>query len=108
MQKPQRIATLDFDATVIHSSKRSAKRAHDGERGYQPVLVPWAEQDVIVAGDFRDGNVPTGMRNLRGSRRLAAPRPCNAALSDGTIGLPISITVVPITRYAHREPLDFL
>lgn len=38
-RKPQRIATLDIDATVIHASKRSAKRAYDGERGYQPVLV---------------------------------------------------------------------
>ena len=55
-RKPQKIATLDIDATIIHSSKRSAKRAYDGERGYQPVLVLWAEQDVIVADEFRDGN----------------------------------------------------
>jgi hypothetical protein len=55
-RKPARIATLniDIDATVIHSSKRSAKRAYDGERGYQPVLVLWAEQDVIVADEFRE------------------------------------------------------
>ena len=35
-RKPQKIATLDIDATVIHSSKRAAKRACDGERGDQP------------------------------------------------------------------------
>jgi hypothetical protein len=64
-RKPQKIATLDIDATIIHSSKRSAKRAYDGEPGYQPVLVLWAEQDVIVADEFRDGNVPAGMGNLR-------------------------------------------
>jgi len=74
-RKPQKIATLDIDATVIHSSKRSAKRAYDGERGYQPVLVLWAEQDVIVADEFRDGNVPAGMGNLRIIRKAVAALP---------------------------------
>ena len=74
-RKPQKIATLDIDATVIRSSKRSAKRAYDGERGYQPVLVLWAEQDVIVADEFRDGNVPAGMGNLRIIQKAVAALP---------------------------------
>ncbi len=74
-RKPQRIATLDIDATIIHSSKRAAKRAYDGERGYQPVLVLWAEQDVIVADEFRDGNVPAGMGNLRIIQKAVAALP---------------------------------
>lgn len=74
-RKPQRIATLDIDATVIHASKRSAKRAYDGERGYQPVLVLWAEQDVIVADEFRDGNVPAGTGNLRVIQKAVAALP---------------------------------
>jgi Transposase DDE domain group 1 len=74
-RKPVRIATLDIDATVIHSSKRCAKRAYDGERGYQPVLVLWAEQDVIVADEFRDGNVPAGMGNLRVIQKAVAALP---------------------------------
>lgn len=74
-RKPQRIATLDIDATVIHSSKRSAKRAYDGGRGYQPVLALWAEQDVIVADEFRDGNVPAGMGNLRVIQKAVAALP---------------------------------
>ena len=74
-RKPVRIATLDIDATVIHSSKRAAKRAYDGERGYQPVLVLWAEQDVIVADEFRDGNVLAGMGNLRVIQRAVATLP---------------------------------
>lgn len=74
-RKPVRIATLDIDATVIHSSKRSAKRAYDGERGYQPVLVLWAEQDVIVADEFRDGNVPAGMGNLRVIQKAVSALP---------------------------------
>jgi hypothetical protein len=74
-RKPQKIATLDIDATVIHSSKAAAKRAYDGERGYQPVLALWAEQDVIVADEFRDGNVPAGMGNLRIIQKAVAALP---------------------------------
>ncbi|MDZ4843027.1 MAG: transposase [Hyphomicrobium aestuarii] len=74
-RKPQKIATLDIDATIIHSSKKAAKRAYDGERGYQPVLVLWAEQDVIVADEFRDGNVPAGMGNLRIIQKAVAALP---------------------------------
>lgn len=55
----------DIDATVIHCDKRAAKRSYDGNRGYQPVLALWAEQDVIVADEFRDGNVPAGSGNRR-------------------------------------------
>jgi hypothetical protein len=29
------------------------------------VLALWAEQDVIVADEFRDGNVPAGSGNRR-------------------------------------------
>jgi Transposase DDE domain group 1 len=59
-RRPLKTATLDIDATVIACDKRAAKRAYDGNRGYQPVLALWAEQDVIVADEFRDGNVPAG------------------------------------------------
>lgn len=74
-RRPVRTATLDVDATVIHSTKRAAKRAYDGERGYQPVLVLWAEQDVIVADEFRDGNVPAGSGNRRVVERAVAALP---------------------------------
>src|SRR3984893_14173004 len=62
-RRPAKIATVDVDATVIHCDKRAAKRSYDGNRGYQPVLALWAEQDVIVADEFRDGNVPAGSGN---------------------------------------------
>jgi len=85
-RRPVKTATLDVDATVIHCDKRAAKRSYDGNRGYQPVLALWAEQDVIVADGFRDGNVPAGSGNrrvggrraaqseVRRQRRLAAPQ----------------------------------
>jgi hypothetical protein len=74
-RRPQRSATLDADGTIIASSKRAAKRAYDGERGYQPKLVVWAEQDVIVAYEFRDGNVPAGSGNQRVIEKAVAALP---------------------------------
>ena len=62
---PQRVATLDVDATILESEKQSAQPTYDGRRGYQPVVAVWAEQDQIVAEEFRDGNVPAGSGNLR-------------------------------------------
>ena len=53
-------ATIDIDALVIESDKREAFYTYLGDRGYQPVIAYWAEQDLVVADQFRDGNVPAG------------------------------------------------
>lgn len=74
-RRPIKTATLDVDATVIPCDKRAAKRTYDGRRGYQPVLVLWAEQDVLVADEFRDGNVPAGTGNRRVVERAVAALP---------------------------------
>ena len=58
-------ATLDGDATLVASHKDAATVAYDGTRGYQPVVVLWAEQDVILHDQFRDGHVPAGCGNVR-------------------------------------------
>ena len=54
----QRIATIDQDATIIESHKAAAKSHYEGGRGYQPMVAVWAEADLVVADEFRDGNVP--------------------------------------------------
>lgn len=54
-------ATVDQDATIIESHKAQAKIAYDGTRGYQPMLAVWAETNLILADEFRDGNVPAQM-----------------------------------------------
>jgi hypothetical protein len=54
----QRIATIDQDATIIESHKRAALAHYDEGRGYQPMVALWAELDLVVADEFRDGNVP--------------------------------------------------
>jgi len=56
--QPQTIATVDQDATIIESHKRSALCHYEGGRGYQPMLAVWAEADLVLADEWRDGNVP--------------------------------------------------
>ena len=68
-------ATLDLDATVIESHKREARPHYKGGRGYQPTAVLWAEQDLVVADQYRDGNVPAGMRTPEVARRAVATLP---------------------------------
>ncbi len=60
----QKIATLDVDATIIESWKREAKLTYEGSSGYQPLLALWAEMNVVVADEFRDGNVPAHQQLL--------------------------------------------
>ena len=53
-----KIATIDQDATIIESHKQAALAHYEGGRGYQPMVALWAEADLVVADEFRDGNVP--------------------------------------------------
>jgi len=57
-------ATIDLDSTLIESHKREAYMTYLGEKGYHPVIAYWAEQDLTVADEFRDGNVPATMALL--------------------------------------------
>ncbi len=71
----QRIATVDQDATIIESRKQEALRTYEGERGYQPMLAVWAEMNVVLADEFRDGNVPAMMDPLAVARKSYAALP---------------------------------
>ena len=74
-QEPVKTATIDQDATIIESHKRDAKVAYDGTRGYQPMVAAWAEADLIVADEFRDGNVPAQMAPLTCAKAAFAALP---------------------------------
>lgn len=65
----QKIATVDLDATIIASHKREAKPTYQGETGYQPLLALWAELDVVLADQFREGNTPAIQEPLAVARR---------------------------------------
>ncbi len=71
----QRIATVDQDATIIESRKQEALRTYEGERGYQPMLAVWAETNLVLADEFRDGNVPAMMDPLTVAKKAFAGLP---------------------------------
>jgi hypothetical protein len=68
-------ATIDQDATVVESHKEQSRMTYLGERGYQPVINYWMEQDLILADEFRDGNVPAGMDCLSSFMRTIRALP---------------------------------
>ena len=68
-------ATIDQDATVVESHKEQSQMTYLGERGYQPVINYWAEQDLILSDEFRDGNVPAGMDPLSSFLRATRALP---------------------------------
>ncbi len=86
-------ATIDLDAAVIESHKREACETYLGEKGYQPVIAYWAEEDLILADEFRDGNVPAGMGLL-------------PVLKDALSALPSTIRLVRVrsdsAAYVHE------
>jgi hypothetical protein len=51
-------ATIDIDATIIKAYKKLALKAYEGTRGYQPQMAWWAEKEMWLCDEFRDGNVP--------------------------------------------------
>lgn len=71
----QKIATVDQDSTIIESRKREALATYEGGRGYQPMLAVWAETDVVLADEFRDGNVPAMMQPLAVAKAAFAALP---------------------------------
>ena len=50
--------TLDVDATVIEAEKEAAQWTYKKEKGYQPMLGFLFELGLILADEFRDGNIP--------------------------------------------------
>ncbi len=69
------VATIDHDGTIIESHKRDATVAYEGTRGYQPLVAVWAEQQLVVADEFREGNVAGGEDPLSSVKRTLANLP---------------------------------
>ena len=64
-QGASEVATLDQDATLINTHKRTALYSYKQRKAYQPLNTYWAEQGLIVHSEFRDGNVPAGFEQQR-------------------------------------------
>lgn len=54
----EKTATLDMDATLSQTYKKEAEYCYKGGKAYQPLNFYWAEQQLILFSQFRDGNVP--------------------------------------------------
>jgi hypothetical protein len=65
IRNPQTIATFDMDATLAESFKKQALFCYKGYSAYQPFNVWWAEHEMIMFSEFRDGNVNAGFDQLR-------------------------------------------
>jgi hypothetical protein len=73
--RPSPTATLDMDATLSATYKREALFCYQGPRAYQPHNVWWAEQQMLLHTEFRDGNVPAGHEQLRVLKEALAAVP---------------------------------
>jgi hypothetical protein len=58
--KPGLQVTLDVDAHLVETAKANAKCCYEGYRAFQPMEVEWAETGLVLADEFREGNVYPG------------------------------------------------
>ena len=65
LQQAESTATLDMDATLVATRKADALFCYKGYKSYRPLNTWWAEQEIILHTEFRDGNVPAGFEQLR-------------------------------------------
>ena len=67
--------TLDIDATGIEAEKESARMTYKGFKGYMPIVGHLAENGLVVADEFRQGNDPPAARNLEFIKRCISNMP---------------------------------
>jgi len=59
--KPGPEVTLDVDAHLVETTKANAFYCYNGYKAFQPIEVEWAETGLVLAEEFRQGNVLAGM-----------------------------------------------
>lgn len=50
--------TLDVDAHLVETAKADAQYCYEGYKSFQPIEVVWAQTMLVLADEFRQGNVP--------------------------------------------------
>ena len=82
-------ATLDQDATLSSTNKRSALYCYKKYKAYQPLNTYWHEQKMLLSSEFRDGNVPAGFeqcRNLKVALQQLPPSVTEVMLRSDSAG----------------------
>jgi hypothetical protein len=98
-------ATIDHDGTIVESHKREAKVAYEGTRGYQPLVATWAEEQLVVADEFRDGNVAGGEDPLSSVKRAFARLPSTVVTRRFRADSAAYYT--PLLKYLVDEKITF-
>src|SRR5439155_24211185 len=98
-------ATIDHDGTIIEAHKREATVAYEGTRGFQPLVAVWAEQQLIVADEFRDGNVAGGEDPLSSVRRAMGNLP--AWVTERYFRGDSASYYTPLLKYLVAEEIGF-
>jgi hypothetical protein len=73
--------TLDIDATVIEAWKEQALFTYKHHKGYVPILGHLAESGLVVAWEFREGNVPPAKENVEFYRQCKASMPAGKRIT---------------------------
>lgn len=63
--KVDKRVTLDMDAHLVETDKAGARYCYEGYKAFQPIEVCWAETGLVLADEFREGNVPASDGNRR-------------------------------------------
>jgi len=98
-------ATIDHDGTIIEAHKRDATLAYEGTRGFQPLVAVWAEQQLVVADEFRDGNVAGGEDPLSSVQRAFANLP--AWVVERRFRADSAAYYAPLLKYLVKEEIGF-
>lgn len=98
-------ATIDHDGTIIESHKQEARVAYEGTRGYQPLVAVWAEEQLIVADEFRDANVAGGEDPLSSAKRAFANLP--AWVEERFFRGDSASYYTPLLKYLAQEGIGF-
>ena len=78
---PRKEYTLDIDATFIEAHKFEAKYSYHKEKGYYPMTGWLAEQNILVAYEFREGNDSPSARNAQFIELCDAQMPAGCRIS---------------------------
>ena len=98
-------ATVDHDGTIVESHRRGMTTAYEGTRGCQPLVAVWAEQQLVVADEFRDGNVAGGEDPLTSARRAFANLPSRVVVRRFRADSAAYYT--PLLKHLVKEEIGF-
>lgn len=59
--QPKGPVVLDVDAHFVETAKEGARVCYEGYKAEQAMVVSWAETHLVLADEFREGNVPPSM-----------------------------------------------